>query len=73
MSLSILDGRRNFWQWDTGQRLLVGDTTCGEVHYCNGTDDCARVTGHSKRYRAPHHAGGRPARGRGTQHPAAVV
>ena len=43
MSLSILDGRRNFWQWDSGQRLLVGDTTCGEVHYCNGTGDCALV------------------------------
>lgn len=44
MSLSILDGRRNFWQWDSGQRLLVGDTACGEVHYCNGTGDCALVT-----------------------------
>lgn len=44
MSLSILDGRRNFWQWDSNQRLLVGDTACGEVHYCNGTGDCALVT-----------------------------
>ncbi len=44
MSLSILDGRRNFWQWDTGQQLLVSDATCGEVHYYNGTDDCALVT-----------------------------
>lgn len=43
MSLSILGGRGYFWQWDTGQQLLVQDTTCGEVHFCNGTDDCALV------------------------------
>lgn len=43
MSLSILDGRSNFWQWDTNQQLLVEDTACGQVHYCNGTSDCALV------------------------------
>lgn len=43
MSLSILDGRRNFWQWDTDQQLLVEDTACGMVHYCDGTEERALV------------------------------
>lgn len=43
MSLTILDGRSNFWQWDLNQQLLVEDTACGQVHYCNGTSDCALV------------------------------
>lgn len=43
MSLSILDGRRDFWQWDTGQLLLVNDPACGEVHYCDGTEERALV------------------------------
>ena len=40
---SIYDGRASFWQWDTGQKLIVSDDVCCEVHFCNGTDDCALV------------------------------
>lgn len=43
MSLQVLGPRAYFWQWDSGQRLLVTDTDCGEVHFCNGTGDCALV------------------------------
>ena len=39
----IEDGRSSFWQWDLGQKLVVGDEICGEVHFCNRTDDCALV------------------------------
>lgn len=35
--------REYFWQWDLGQRLIVNDSVCCEVHFCNGTDDCALV------------------------------
>lgn len=31
----ILDGRTNFWQWDTGQKLIVLDDTVTEVHFSN--------------------------------------
>lgn len=40
---SIFDGRKNFYQWDTGQRLIVNENVCSEVHFCNGMDDCALV------------------------------
>lgn len=43
MSLKILGPRPYFWQWDSGQKLVVGNDECGEVHFCNGTDDCALV------------------------------
>lgn len=43
MSLKILGPRPYFWQWDTGQKLVVGNQDCGEVHFCNGTSDCALV------------------------------
>lgn len=43
MSLRIIGPRPYFWQWDTGQKLEVTDTECGEVHYCNGTGECALV------------------------------
>ena len=31
----IYDGRTNFWQWDTGQKLIVLDDTVTEVHFSN--------------------------------------
>ena len=40
---SIQDGRTSFWQWDLGQRLVVSDDVCCEVHFCNEMDDCALV------------------------------
>lgn len=33
----------SFWQWDTGQKLIVNDSACQEVHFDNGTTDCALV------------------------------
>ena len=31
----IYDGRTNFWQWDTNQRLIVLDEDVDQVHYSN--------------------------------------
>ena len=31
----IFDGRNNFWQWDTSQKLIVLDDTITEVHFSN--------------------------------------
>lgn len=31
----IFDGRTSFWQWDTGQKLIVLDETITEVHFSN--------------------------------------
>lgn len=31
----IYDGRTNFWQWDTGQKLIVLDDNVTEVHFSN--------------------------------------
>lgn len=31
----ICDGRTNFWQWDTGQKLIVLDDSITEVHFSN--------------------------------------
>ena len=31
----IYDGRTNFWQWDTGQKLIVLDNSVSEVHFSN--------------------------------------
>lgn len=31
----IYDGRASFWQWDTGQKLIVSDNTVDEVHFTN--------------------------------------
>lgn len=39
----ILNGRGSFWQWDSGQKLSVADSTCAEVHYSNGTGETAIV------------------------------
>ena len=43
MGLQVLGPKPYFWQWDSGQKLEVHDVTCGEVHFCNGTSDCALV------------------------------
>lgn len=40
---TIYDGRASFWQWDLGQRLTVCDDVCSEVHFWNGTSECALV------------------------------
>lgn len=40
---SIYGGRTAFWQWDLGQRLIVSDDTCSEVHFDNGTTEKAPV------------------------------
>lgn len=40
----IEDGRNEFYQWDTGRRIIVSDPTIKEVHFCNGTDTCSLVT-----------------------------
>lgn len=32
-----------FWQWDLNRQLVVSEDTCGEVHFCNGTTECALV------------------------------
>lgn len=39
----IFDGREEFFQWDSNQRLIVDDVTINEVHFCNKTDDCSLV------------------------------
>lgn len=31
----IYDGRTNFWQWDTGQKLIVLDESVTQVHFSN--------------------------------------
>ena len=31
----IYDGRTNFWQWDTSQKLIVLDNSVTEVHFSN--------------------------------------
>jgi hypothetical protein len=33
--LQIYDGRKEFWQWDTGQKLIVLDKTIDQVHFSN--------------------------------------
>lgn len=39
----IHNKRKQFWQWDTGQRLIVNADMCSEVHFCNGVSDCSIV------------------------------
>ena len=39
----IENGREHFYQWDTGQRLIIEDKTVVEVHFCNRTDECSLV------------------------------
>ena len=33
--LQIYDGRPGFWQWDTGQKLIVLDKTIDQIHFSN--------------------------------------
>lgn len=39
----IFDDRKEFYQWDLNQKLVVDDDTVNEVHFCNKTDDCSLV------------------------------
>ena len=43
MLLKINGPKSFFWQWDLDRQLVVGEDTCGEVHFCNGTTECALV------------------------------
>lgn len=43
MLLKINGPKSFFWQWDLDRKLIVEENTCGEVHFCNGTTDCALV------------------------------
>jgi hypothetical protein len=43
MYLEINGANQHFWQWDVNRQLIVNDAVCGEVHFCNGTTDCALV------------------------------
>lgn len=35
MTITIADGRGALWQWDTGRRVLVDDSSVKQVHYQN--------------------------------------
>lgn len=37
----ILDGRKEFYQWDINRKLVIHDETITEVHFCNRTDECS--------------------------------
>lgn len=37
------NGRKHFYQWDIGQRLIINDNTVVEAHFCNRTDECSLV------------------------------
>ena len=39
----ILDGREQFYQWDTGRKVIVEDASITQVHFCNRTDDCSLI------------------------------
>lgn len=39
----IYDGREEFYQWDSNQKLIIEDPSINEVHFCNRTDDCSLV------------------------------
>ncbi len=43
MSLKVLGPKPYFWQWDSGQKLVVDNKECGEVHFDNGTTELAPV------------------------------
>ena len=38
------NGRKELYQWDSNQRLIIEDESINEVHYCNKTDSCSLVT-----------------------------
>ena len=35
MTITIADGRGALWQWDTGRRVRVDDSSVKQVHYQN--------------------------------------
>lgn len=37
------DNKEHFFQWDLNRKLVVSDPTVDEIHFCNGTNDCALV------------------------------
>ena len=39
----IYNGRKEFFQWDLNQKLIVEDPEIDQVHFCNRTDDYAIV------------------------------
>lgn len=39
----IYDGRSSFYQWDLNRKIIVKDESINQVHFCNGTDECALV------------------------------
>lgn len=41
--LTILDGRKNFFQWDTEQKLIVSDELVKEIHFSNAVTNPALV------------------------------
>lgn len=44
MELKIGSGRNCFYQWDTGQILIIeGAESCNEVHFCNGQMETALI------------------------------
>ena len=46
--LTIENGRQYFWQWDVGQRLVVAETDCREVHFFNGGEGALTVDVYSE-------------------------
>lgn len=40
----IEGGRKQFYQWDTDQKIIVNDRNIDEVHFCNGTTDKSLVS-----------------------------
>lgn len=40
---SIMGEREDFYQWDLNQKLIIGDASVSEVHFCNKTSDCSLV------------------------------
>lgn len=40
----IEGGRKQFYQWDTDQKIIVNDRNIDEVHFCNGTSDKSLVS-----------------------------
>lgn len=38
------NGRKELFQWDSNQRLIIEDNSINEVHYCNNTDSYSLVT-----------------------------
>lgn len=39
----ILNGREQFYQWDSDQKIIIKDIDCTEIHYSNRTDKTALV------------------------------